>query len=78
MHLTPLYLLNHTLVHMQTGNSHMALLTAPEGSDLEEFRRTRAFMITHDDDESECSGCSSSSTGRWDTLAVKPAKPERA
>lgn len=46
---------------IQTGNSHMALLTAPEGSDLEEFKRTRAFMMTRDEDDSSCTSSSSSS-----------------
>lgn len=50
---------------VQTGNSHMALLTAPEGSDLEEFKRTKGFMMTHDEDDSSCSSsCSSTSSGR--------------
>jgi hypothetical protein len=53
----------HFCCTAQTGNSHMALLTAPEGSDLEEFRRTRAFVMTHDDDGPSCS-CSSSSSDR--------------
>jgi hypothetical protein len=47
---------------MQTGNSHMALLTAPEGSDLEEYKRTKGFMLTHDEDDSSCSSSCSSST----------------
>lgn len=54
---------------LQTGNSHMALLTAPEGSDLEEFKRTRAFMMTKDEDDSSSSSSSSSSRSeryvRW-------------
>jgi hypothetical protein len=52
-------------VYTQTGNSHMALLTAPEGSDLEEFKRTKAFMMTQDEDDSSSSSCSSSSSDRW-------------
>lgn len=42
----------------------MALLTAPEGSDLDEFKRTRAFVMTKDEDDSSCSSSSSSSSER--------------
>lgn len=51
-----------TLLCVQTGNSHMALLVAPEGSDLEEFKRTKGFMMTHDEDDSSSSSSSSSSS----------------
>jgi hypothetical protein len=38
------------LQHLQTGNSHMALLMAPSGSDIEELKRTRGRLFSRDVD----------------------------
>jgi hypothetical protein len=63
----------------------MALLTAPEGSDLEEFKRTRAFMMTRDEDDSSCTSSSSSSRSercvgrlvRWQVVCVESGNMTR-
>jgi hypothetical protein len=39
----------HSL-HLQTGNSHMALLMAPSGCDIEELKRTRGRLFSRDVD----------------------------
>jgi hypothetical protein len=52
--LTCVYSLHVTLLSSsaQTGNSHMALLMAPSGSDIEELKRTRGRLFSRDIDSS--------------------------
>jgi hypothetical protein len=51
---------HHTHACQQTGNSHMALLTAAEGSDLEALRRSKGLVTSHEGGSSDASSDSGS------------------